>query len=269
MYRNVRRISHALLNINTSIAYQPVQDLESKQLLYDLLHDPEHYYDHNRRYSASVIVTVTYGHRIPSWDSPLAKKIYSVLDNMQIFATPGAFLVDTFPSLRYFPQRFFGNWRSFGRKCHEHDAPIYLGLWEDLKKEIAEGKCKQCFCKDFYESNPEKIGLDNLQAAYQAGGLVEAGSETTSLYLNTFMLFAVLCPEIVEKGQEELDRVVGSDRYPSWEDENKLPYIRAIIKELLRMRPANKVGMNHASTEDDWYEGMFIPKGSVVILNWW
>jgi cytochrome P450 len=27
--------------------------------------------------------------------------------------------------------------------------------------------------------------------------------------------------------------------------------------------------MNHAVSEDDWYKGHFIPKGSVVMLNWW
>ena len=98
---------------------------------------------------------------------------------------------------------------------------------------------------------------------------MEAGSETTSAFLNTFLLFATENPEVVTKAQEELDRVVGGDRYPTWEDEQNLPYIRACIKELLRMRPPNKVGIHHATTEDDWYEGMFIPKNSVVILNWW
>ncbi|KAH7327034.1 cytochrome P450 [Rhexocercosporidium sp. MPI-PUGE-AT-0058] len=244
-YRVVRKIAHSLLNITMSTNYQPVQDLESKQLLFDLLHDPVHFYDHNRRYSASVIISITYGHRIASWDSPLAKKIYAVVNNLQSFASPGMWMVDSFPSIQNLPQIFFGNWRDFGRKCFEHDSPIYLGF------------------------DPEKLGLDTLQAAYQCGGLVEAGSETTSAFLNTFLLFAAQNPEVVRKAQEELDRVVGGERYPSWDDEENLPYIRACIKELLRMRPPNKVGMHHATTEDDWYEGMFIPKNSVVILNWW
>jgi cytochrome P450 len=268
-YRTVRKISHALLNITQTINYQPVQDLESKQLLFDLLHDPDNFYDHNRRYSASVIITVTYGHRISSWDNELAKKVYKVVNNMQNYASPGMWMVDTFPSLQHLPQWLFGNWRDFGRKCVEHDAPIYLALWEQLKKETREGTAKQCFCKDFYESDPEKQGFDTLHAAYQCGGLVEAGSETTSAFLNTFLLFATQHQEVVERGQEELDRVVGAERYPTWEDEANLPYIRAIIKELLRMRPPNKIGMQHCSTEDDWYQGMFIPKGSLVMLNWW
>ena len=27
--------------------------------------------------------------------------------------------------------------------------------------------------------------------------------------------------------------------------------------------------MNHYNTEDDWYNGYFIPKGCVVMINWW
>jgi cytochrome P450 len=79
----------------------------------------------------------------------------------------------------------------------------------------------------------------------------------------------VLFSEVQKKAQEELDRVVGEDRLPAWEDEENLPYVRGLIKEVLRWRPVNKFGMPHATSEDDWYEGYFIPKGSVTILNWW
>jgi hypothetical protein len=34
----------------------------------------------------------------------------------------------------------------------------------------------------------------------------------------------------MKKIQEEIDRVVGSSRPPVWEDEMKLPYLRATIK---------------------------------------
>ncbi len=265
-YRVVRKISHALLNINKTVSYQPVQDFESKQLMYDIMHDPEHFYDHNRRYSASVIITITYGHRIKDWDDPLVKRIYTVINNLQNFSTPGAWLVDSFPVLQYLPQWMTGNWRSYGQKCYEHDSAHYLKLWRNLKQEVREGKAANCFCKDLYESEPDK---DELDAAYHAGGLVEAGSETTSAFLNSWILYMCLHPDVFKKAQEEIDRVIGPDRLPTFEDEMSLPYVRALIKELLRTRPPNKIGMQHATTEDDWYEGMFIPKGSVVMLNWW
>lgn len=235
-YRVVRRISHDLLNLRITTSYQPIQDLESKQLLYDMMHKPEEFYLHNRRYSSSVIITATYGHRIDSFDHPLAAKIYSVINNMQLYMEPGKWMVDSFPPLAKLPQWIMGNWRDFGKKCFDHDHPIYLSLWENLKREVKEGKAKDCFCKRFLESDPEKQGLDNLQAAYQAGGLVEAGSETTSAFLNTAILQICRHPEVQQKAQEEIDRVVGNKRLPTWSDEANLPYLRAIIKEVLRMR---------------------------------
>jgi cytochrome P450 len=44
----------------------------------------------------------------------------------------------------------------------------------------------------------------------------------------------VLHPEVRKKAHAELDRVVGPDRLPSWDDYSELHYIRCIIKELLR-----------------------------------
>lgn len=52
------------------------------------------------------------------------------------------------------------------------------------------------------------------------------------------MVLAVTAfPDAQKKAQEELDRVVGSDRAPEWEDLQDLPYIRALVKEVHRFRP--------------------------------
>lgn len=240
-WRQLRKSSHALLNSTTATKYQPIQDFESKQLMVELLDSPERFYEHNRRYSASVIMLVTYGYRLPTWEHPLVKKIYTVLDNLTEMTAPGAHAVDSFPSLASLPQRLLGNWRSFGKKVFEHDSKVYLELWETLKKEVDAGTAKDCFCKDFYLNDPAKQGIDDLLAAYTCGGLVEAGSETTGTTLNNFLLAMVLHPEVVIQAQKEIDQVVGSDRMPTWEDEKSLPYVRAIVKEVLRWRAVNKV----------------------------
>jgi len=49
-----------------SKSYSPIQVFEAKQLSVDLLDRPEDFYMHNRRYSASVIMQIIYGRRIPS-----------------------------------------------------------------------------------------------------------------------------------------------------------------------------------------------------------
>ncbi|KAI0314561.1 cytochrome P450, partial [Amylostereum chailletii] len=43
----------------------------------------------------------------------------------------------------------------------------------------------------------------------------------------------------------------------------------AMVKETLRWAPVGPVGLPHCSTEDDYYEGYFIPKGTIVMANVW
>lgn len=182
---------------------------------------------------------------------------------------PGAYAIDSFPSLTFLPEWLLGNWRTAGKRAFAHDSKVYLDLWNRLKRETDSGQVRDCFTKTFYLNDPAKSGIDDLGAAYTCGGLVEAGSETTATTLNNFMLCMTIFQGAQTKAQEELDRVVGPVRLPNWDDEKDLPYVRSLIKEVLRWRPVNKFGMTHATSEDDWYEGYFIPKGSIAVLNWW
>lgn len=117
--------------------------------------------------------------------------------------------------------------------------------------------------KSLGDSRPGKI------LTRYSGGLIEAGSETTSATLNNCLYLMLSSPDSVKSAQEELDRVVGQDRTPTFEDEPNLPFVRGLIKETLRMRPINKFGNNHCTIEDHWYNGYFIPKGTIVMANWW
>ena len=44
----------------------------------------------------------------------------------------------------------------------------------------------------------------------------------------------MLNPEIRLKAQQELDAVVGPNRLPALEDQSNLPYMTAILREVLR-----------------------------------
>jgi len=76
-------------------------------------------------------------------------------------------------------------------------------------------------------------------------------------------------PEIQTRAQDELDAIVGRFRPPTFADAPNLPYIQAMVKESLRWRTALPLGIPHSTTEDDWYEGMFIPKGTICFTNLW
>ncbi|EJD33032.1 cytochrome P450, partial [Auricularia subglabra TFB-10046 SS5] len=84
-----------------------------------------------------------------------------------------------------------------------------------------------------------------------------------------FFPVMTLHPEILKGAQAQLDTVVGSHRLPDFNDQPSLPYITAILKELLRWQQVDTLAVPHKLTQDDVYRGYFPPKGSTVIGNSW
>jgi cytochrome P450 len=78
-----------------------------------------------------------------------------------------------------------------------------------------------------------------------------------------------LYPEVQLKAQEEIDRIVGIKRLPNIEDRANLPYVDAIVKEVLRWHPVAPMGLPHMTTEDDMFNKYFIPKGALIFANLW
>jgi cytochrome P450 len=58
----------------------------------------------------------------------------------------------------------------------------------------------------------------------------------------TFLVAALLHPEIQKKAQEELDAVTMRERLPTFEDRPWLPFVDAICKEVTRWRPITPLG---------------------------
>jgi len=79
----------------------------------------------------------------------------------------------------------------------------------------------------------------------------------------------VLFPDVQNKAQDELDRIIGGNRLPSFAEKSSLPYISCIVSECLRWNPVAPIGLAHYVTEDDEYNGYRIPKGSTILPNVW
>jgi len=78
-----------------------------------------------------------------------------------------------------------------------------------------------------------------------------------------------LYPEVQKAAQAELDRVVGVDRLPDFDDRFNLPYLEAVLRETARCAIVAPLSIPHISNKDDQYKGYFIPKGTTVIANLW
>ena len=110
-----------------------------------------------------------------------------------------------------------------------------------------------------------KHQLTTLIVTFRSAG----GADSNSIIMSWWLLAMLAYSKTQARAQAELDAVVGRARLPTFADYSHLPYIRAMAKEALRWRPVGPLAMYHRSTEDDWYEGMFIPKGTLCIPNVW
>ncbi|KAG8913796.1 hypothetical protein FRC01_004377 [Tulasnella sp. 417] len=110
-----------------------------------------------------------------------------------------------------------------------------------------------------------------LREKYEEGQNVQQQHEDeTVLALSGLAIYVGnRCRNVQEKAQAEIDRVVGSGRLPTFEDQPDLPFLNAVILETLRWNPVASFGVPHVSRHDDVYEGYFIPKGTSVMANLW
>ncbi|XP_075895316.1 cytochrome P450 2J5-like [Nelusetta ayraudi] len=92
-----------------------------------------------------------------------------------------------------------------------------------------------------------------------------AGTETTSTTMLWALVYLIKHPDIQEKVQAEIDRVIGQDRQPTMADRPKLNYTDAVFHEVQRL--GNIVPLNGArmAAKDTTLGGYFIPKGTTVM----
>ncbi|KAK7329384.1 hypothetical protein VNO77_23547 [Canavalia gladiata] len=76
-------------------------------------------------------------------------------------------------------------------------------------------------------------------------------------------------PEVLKKARDELDTQIGQDRLLNESDIPKLPYLRKIVLETLRLYPPAPILIPHMSSENITIEGFNVPKDTLVIINAW
>jgi len=75
-------------------------------------------------------------------------------------------------------------------------------------------------------------------------------------------------PDAMSKVQEELRSVLGSKALVEYPDVDRLPYLRAAIRETLRLHPVVPLVPNEAE-ETVEIQGHAVPKGCTVLVNLW
>ncbi|XP_073156339.1 geraniol 8-hydroxylase-like [Henckelia pumila] len=117
------------------------------------------------------------------------------------------------------------------------------------------------------KENPEEMDTTHMER--MCVDLFLAGTDTTSNTLEWAMAEAIRNPEIMKKAKSELEEIVGKGKIIGEEDVQKLPYLRSMVKETLRIHPPVPFLIPRKVEEDVEVGGYSVPKNCQVLVNAW
>ncbi|KAF5335041.1 hypothetical protein D9758_017439 [Tetrapyrgos nigripes] len=268
LWKRMRRASQEALSRTMVNRYHYMMETEAYLILHQIIQNPLHWDDHLRRASSSLFLSVLYGTptALNSTD-PNIVRVNRYVEETVAAAAPGAFLVEYFTWMEHLP-RWMCKWRRHAEGWFQTQTEMFDGLYGNVKRSMFSGKAVTSVASTLIE-NEKKYGLSDREATWCLATNYVAGAETSSSTMAWFIMSMVLNPKIQKRGQEELDGVVGRDHLPKLADIPRLPYIQALVKEILRWRPIAPLGLPHQLNVDDDYQGLYIPKDTIVVANAW
>lgn len=257
---------HHLLNGTALKEYGEWQELESTQMMAEYLFQPRRWYRHHYRYANSTVHRIALGERLVK----SGKDLEDLQDVVTTFVgSIGRSIVDWFPELDRLP-RPLQVWRQYWERIGEWNYLIYRKWWDPVVEQIRNGNAPPSFVKDVLLNPDSKFTGSDQDAMYVAMQLIEAGSDTTREVLNTFVMASICYPDTFQRARDEVDKVCdqnGQLRLPLLSDMDQMPYICAIIKELLRWRPIFPLSPDHCLTADLSFEDYTFPVGLGFVIN--
>lgn len=263
-YSKQWKIHHSLhttvLNTRMCEKYHQLQDLESMEVLHEML-DSDNFTEAFRRYAASLTFALAYGKRLEH-TAPEIQEIEELAEEFSksAFGIHGL-LIEAFPILNNLPG-FLAPWKRLGDRYFDRATAFFVKCMTEAQKTGSWNWTKEITSKK--SAGP----LSTTELSYVIGVFLEASVGVTPAVLQVFVMAMVLYPSVLARAHQEIDTVVGLGRAPKSKDMPNLPYINALVNEILRWRPITPLGVPHACIVDDEYMGYRIPKDvPVLALN--
>nr|AKH41027.1 cytochrome P450 CYP76Z2 [Thuja plicata] len=111
-----------------------------------------------------------------------------------------------------------------------------------------------------------QLSLESIKAMLM--DMFTAGTDTISATIEWTMAELLRNPALMRKAQAELDDTVGVERRMEEADIENLPYLRAVVKEVLRLHPAAPFIFRRADKSCE-IGGFLVPENTQVLVNVW
>ncbi|KAM4668494.1 cytochrome P450 2H1-like [Amazona ochrocephala] len=214
---------------------------------------------------SNIICSIVFGDRFDYEDKKFLTLINLLEENTEYQNAMQTQLYNFFPTLmEYAPgphQKIIKNADEFEKFVLEITAQ---------HKETRDPSCPRDFIDAFLNKMDQEQGNDHSEFTVETLArttldLFLAGTGTTSTTLRHGILILQKYPEVQEKVQKEIDRVIGRDRSPCMADRSQMPYTDAVIHELQRFIDLVPLNLPHAVIKDTKFRNYFIPKDTMVL----
>ncbi|KIK68602.1 hypothetical protein GYMLUDRAFT_153661 [Collybiopsis luxurians FD-317 M1] len=275
-WKTHRKIFANEFNPSSVSQFRPHQLKWRNIFLKNLLKTPNDFVTHIQHLASGVALDLTFGLDVASsgQPDPFILAATQALEGLAATGIFGTYLVDYLPfreplsphnAVKYLPsgqfQRQAKNWKT------STDIAVTVPF-NIVKTNMAEEKeVRPSVASSLVRGGT--FAEDDIRKTTSA--MFANGSAATVSALRTFILAMALNPEVQAKAQKELDALLAQTekKLPDFTDEASLPYISAIVKEVLRWNPVVPLAFPHKLTTDDVYNGYHLPAGSVIFPNAW
>ncbi|KAI0715664.1 cytochrome P450 [Cerioporus squamosus] len=278
-WRQHRRAFWEYFRPSALSTFRPAQEEGVHRLLSGLLESPHKVDEHIRYAVGTANCKAAHGLEIAQENDSKMAVFEKAQENVE-YLIEGSTILEYLPFLvhvpRWLPGTGFLSWLEESQKAAWmlREMP-----WIEMKEAVGTGNYHPSVASTMLEKlsavdpvhveEEERLAMSAVATAY-------SGNDTNSLryqllyaMLQAFFAAITLHPDAQREAQAELDAVVGPNRLPTFDDRDKLPYVNALLKELLRWHNATPLGVAHQSVADDEYNGYFIPAQTVVFVNEW
>ncbi|XP_022137305.1 cytochrome P450 71A1-like [Momordica charantia] len=194
-----------------------------------------------------------------------------LLEEFQVLVG-GFILGDLFPSFAFvntltgmksrLVRTFKGFDRIFDQVIEEHLSPE--------RRSLGEAKDLVDVLLDIQENGSDdkiQLTMDNVKAIIL--DMFVGGTDTTFIILDWGMTELITNPKAMERAQKEVRSIVGDRRLVSESDLSRMPYLKAVVKEIHRLHPPVPVLVPRESMEDITIESYDIPAKTRFFVNAW
>ncbi|KAI0379560.1 cytochrome P450 [Hypomontagnella monticulosa] len=264
-WRRQRKLCQQLMTVSSNALLHEYPTKERDRFLYLLSRDPSQYREYIEQFTARTVSRLSWGSPHPA--QLLRVTTFGLLETI----SPAGALPNVISWLMHIPT-FLSPWKQKENARHELEAGLLKGSVQYVHDRVNEGNAEPSFVRTFI-NNLSKQGDESkwgneAEATYVVGQMAIAGALTIGSPIQSFILAMLHYPDWQKKLQDEIDTVC-EGRCPEWDDREKLPMLRAVVKEVIRWRPPVPTGIPHAIEKSDVYNGYHIPAGATIhALEW-